>query len=178
MNKIEYRDIPGFPGYRAGSDGSIWSCHNNRHGISNNWKKLKQSIVTYGVVKYYYVSVSDGKEIKNRKSHRLIMLAFHGEPQDGEQVRHLDGDGLNNSLSNLTYGTRQENERDKVLHGTSNRGERNGMAVVDAETVRKLKSLYVRRSRKFGSSGLAKMFNLKAGTVKSIVLGYNWSHIN
>ena len=25
---VVYKDIPGFPGYRAGDDGSIWSCLN------------------------------------------------------------------------------------------------------------------------------------------------------
>jgi hypothetical protein len=23
---VEYRDVPGFPGYRVGTDGSVWSC--------------------------------------------------------------------------------------------------------------------------------------------------------
>ena len=49
--------------------------------------------------------------------HRLVCLAFHGEPPEynGEpaHVRHLDGDPTNNHADNLKYGSRSENERDK-----------------------------------------------------------------
>lgn len=33
------------------------------------------------------------------------------------ETRHLDGDPGNNALSNLCWGTRQENAQDKVRHG-------------------------------------------------------------
>lgn len=50
--------------------------------------------------------------------HRVVMTAFVGPPPCGQEVRHLDGDPGNNRLSNLAYGTRAENMRDAVRHGT------------------------------------------------------------
>jgi hypothetical protein len=44
--------------------------------------------------------------------HKLVKLVFTG-PSRGRQVRHLDDDPQNCALSNLRYGTRKDNERDK-----------------------------------------------------------------
>lgn len=52
------------------------------------------------------------------KVHRAVALAFLGEPPPGQEVRHKDGDPGNAELSNLEYGTRSENMRDAVRHGT------------------------------------------------------------
>lgn len=50
--------------------------------------------------------------------HRLVLLAFRGEPQEGEETRHLNGDQYDNRLENLAWGTRSENALDRVRHGT------------------------------------------------------------
>jgi hypothetical protein len=47
-----------------------------------------------------------------------VAEAFHGPRPVGLEVRHLDGDSLNNAASNLRYGTRTENLLDAVEHGT------------------------------------------------------------
>lgn len=60
--------------------------------------------------------------------HRLVLLAFVGPCPDGHECRHLDGDPTNNALENLQWGTRSENQRDRVRHGTASRGEQHGMA--------------------------------------------------
>lgn len=51
--------------------------------------------------------------------HRAVLAGFIGDPPaDRPITRHLDGNPVNNMLSNLAYGTPSENELDKVLHGT------------------------------------------------------------
>lgn len=49
------------------------------------------------------------------------------EQNIGFQCRHLDGNKMNNNLDNLKWGSRSENQMDRVLHKNSNRGERHGM---------------------------------------------------
>ena len=45
--------------------------------------------------------------------HRLICLAFHGDPPfEGALVRHLDGNPQNNTPENLAWGTLLENASD------------------------------------------------------------------
>jgi hypothetical protein len=41
---------------------------------------------------------------------------------------HGDGDSANNRLGNLRWDTPTNNHADKILHGTTNRGERSGTA--------------------------------------------------
>jgi hypothetical protein len=49
--------------------------------------------------------------------HSQVALAFIGPRPEGMVVRHLDGNCLNNALSNITYGTYSENNSDTVKHG-------------------------------------------------------------
>ena len=61
--------------------------------------------------------------------HRLVAVTFHGAaPSVKHTTAHADGNKLNNHFTNIRWATRSENERDKVAHGTSNHGDRNGMS--------------------------------------------------
>lgn len=59
--------------------------------------------------------------------HRLVLETFIGPAPEGLQTRHLDGNPRNNRLDNLCWGTPKENQADRALHGTDNKGERNPM---------------------------------------------------
>lgn len=50
--------------------------------------------------------------------HHLVAYAFLGPRPLAMDIRHLDGNRLNCALENLAYGTRSENIRDEVKHGT------------------------------------------------------------
>lgn len=81
--------------------------------------------------------------LKNGKSkayfrHRLVMLCFH--PQEGAeklQVNHIDGNKLNNDLSNLEWCTNQENRIHAVKIGlaASLKGEDNPASKLKEEQV-------------------------------------------
>lgn len=49
--------------------------------------------------------------------HKLVALAFLGPPPLGMAVLHWDDDPWNNTPSNLRYGTRSDNQRDRVRNG-------------------------------------------------------------
>ncbi len=61
----------------------------------------------------------DGIRTK-KKVHVLVAETFIGERPEGYETRHLDGNCLNNAVSNLTYGTKSDNMMDAVKHGTHN----------------------------------------------------------
>lgn len=107
----ELRPVPGYPDYSATSDGRIWS-DKLWHGTRGRW--LKGCLDSKG---YHVVGVRVGGRQYLRKVHQLVMRAWKGEPPEGMEVLHGDGDPLNNDISNLRYGTSSENKRDTVRHG-------------------------------------------------------------
>lgn len=120
---VEYRTVPGFPGYRAGDDGSIWSCWGNtgwgEHGLTNVWKRVSTPPGAKGYLRCNMVN--DGR-IKSVRIHRVILEAFVGPCPEGMECRHLNGIRTDNRLVNLAWGTRKENIDDKVKH--ANHGPR------------------------------------------------------
>jgi hypothetical protein len=56
---------------------------------------------------------------KNYRVHCAVLEAFVGPCPPGKECRHLDGNGQNNKLQNLKWGTRLENVQDSIKHGTN-----------------------------------------------------------
>jgi HNH endonuclease len=78
---------------------------------------------------YLSVSLWENGEGKTWFVHQIVALTFHGpRPSPQHHAAHDDGDKWNNCKSNVFWKTKVENERDKVRHGTSNHGDRNGMS--------------------------------------------------
>lgn len=103
-------------GYCVGDDGSVWSCVKwSRKGLTKygQWRRLRPSPQYRG-----HMTVWMGRE-DQRFVHRLVLEAFVGPCPNGMECRHLDGDPSNNALDNLCWGTRLENHRDSVRHGTA-----------------------------------------------------------
>ncbi len=121
MINEKWSPIPGFEGlYEASSLGRIRSLARPRVPET---RVIEGRVTRYGGqgrIGTPYRSVSlcrEAEKPRNLRVHQLVALAFLGEPEPGQQVRHLDGDSLNNTLSNLTYGTASENALDTVLAG-------------------------------------------------------------
>ena len=179
---IQYRDIPGFIGYKAGSDGSISSCwrHGGRTAGRNNpscqgsaWRVLKPSRTnSYGHL--HVTLVRDGKHYSCRV-HRLILSAFVGECPEGCECRHLDGNPTNNAVENLCWGTRKENHADKKRHGTWQGGEQNGNSKLTESQVLALRAEYA--SGKATHRKLALAFGLSRRTVAQIIHKEMWPHL-
>jgi len=79
---------------------------------------------------YPMVNLSLGERREGRYVHDLVMRGHVGEPPEGQEVRHLDGDERNAALRDadgnprLIYGTHSENQFDQVRHGTHAEGRR------------------------------------------------------
>ncbi|WP_075908859.1 HNH endonuclease signature motif containing protein [Mycobacteroides chelonae] len=63
------------------------------------------------------VALMVDKKRRDFKVHRLVMEAFVGPCPEGLEVLHWDDNPANNHLSNLRYGTRSENVKDRVRNG-------------------------------------------------------------
>ncbi len=150
---VEYRDIEGFPGYRIGSNGSIWSRWNNKWGLCETWKRRKPFVTNTG---YWAVSLNRDGRTNLRLLHRLLLEAFVGPCPRGMEACHADGNRLNNSLDNLRWDTRKENVADAFRHRTARWGDRHpSTKLTDAQVaeIRKLASegaSYYSLGKRFG----------------------------
>lgn len=78
---------------------------------------------------YLAVSLWEGGKGQTWFVHQVVALTFHGpRPSPQHHAAHDDGNKLNNHFSNVVWKTKVENERDKIAHGRTNRGDRNGMS--------------------------------------------------
>lgn len=110
-----WRPIPGYDGYEASNLGSIRRKRSFRN--MDHYRVVKPNRREDG---YLRVTVwRMGKKLHSHV-HRLVCLAFHGEPFGEAQLAcHDDGDRTNNTEDNLYWGTAAENYADQVRHGTA-----------------------------------------------------------
>ncbi|WP_433708684.1 NUMOD4 motif-containing HNH endonuclease [Paenibacillus illinoisensis] len=85
-----------------------------RSSDTSKEKVLKPQIQRDG---YQRVTLSKRGQKKRLAIHRLVAIAFIPNPENKEQVNHLDADKLNNNLTNLHWATRKENMAHAITHG-------------------------------------------------------------
>ena len=99
-----YLPIPSYPGYFAGSDGSVWSSWTNENPSRQltAWHRLKKS-VRCGRHRLH-VRRPNGKS-KHELVGWLALMAFKGPPTDpaAKFVRHVNGDLLDDRPDNLRW---------------------------------------------------------------------------
>ena len=172
MIKTEYRLIPDFPGYRVGSDGSVWS--QRALGPSKEWRLLHGAVNCDG---YRDVTLCRGLLRRHFFIHRLVLTAFVGPCPEGMECRHLDGDPANNCLNNLCWGTPKSNKADSILHGTRKLffGSNNGRAKLSEDTVRNIRRMYALGHHTYQS--LSNHYGVSERTIYSILARKTWNHI-
>jgi len=193
------RPVPGYAGYEADGYGRIWS-------VASDWRGYGRRVLVPDPNASGYLSVRvcrDGKRVR-RPVHTLVALAFHGLPQQGMQVRHLDGDKMNNCPSNLGWGTAKENALDRMVHGRTPcgdkngsrlhperlaRGERNGTHTHPERRARgtrqgsaKVNESAVIEIRRLSEAGqtytnIGRLFGIHRKTVRLIVNRSRWAHV-
>jgi hypothetical protein len=107
--------------------------------------------------------------------HQLVCEAFHGpRPTSEHQVRHLDGNRLNNHATNLAWGTREENDADRKLHGDL-AGEQNSSAKLTEGQVKEIRERYAAGG--IFQRELAAEYGVSQTNVSRILRRDNWQHI-
>ena len=116
------------------------------------------------------LSLRDGTKKKVIVS-RMVYSTYGKNSVDNLVVRHIDGDKLNNHISNLKIGTVLDNNRDKQRHGTQCRGSNHGIA--------KLKECDIPdiRNRDIPIKKLMKKYGISKSLVDKIRAREIWKHI-
>lgn len=114
------RPVVGYEGiYEVSSMGRVRSLERDiveRGGKRRHW--TSQTLMLHLTEKgYHQVYLQGGRQ---RRLHQLVAEAFLGPCPPGCEVRHRNGDHGDSRLLNLEYGTRSQNVRDAIEHGTHN----------------------------------------------------------
>lgn len=122
----EWRKVAGFEEfYEVSSLGRIRSLDRVVHYPDGRRGYTKPGVILRPTVhpgdKYCRIALyRDGKCRRRVLLHVLILETFVGQRPEGYEARHLNGDGSDNRLVNLQWGTSSENTYDLVRHGTHN----------------------------------------------------------
>lgn len=123
---------------------------------------------SYGYGKIY---LDDGSYLVHRRACEEV----YGDPPDGDDIHaaHSCGNGHLGCCNpkHLRWAERASNERDKIEHGTSNRGSRHGMAILTEEQVLKIRS----SEGSIPRSELAIEFGVSPRTIRDIHSRRSWS---
>lgn len=176
MNEV-WKAIPGYEGsYEASSLGRIRSVdrlitQRTRWGGTTSYNKsgciIQPRKSRNG---YLLVNVSNGEEYRTNSVHRLVAMAFHGQPVgDKNQVAHGDGDKSNNREDNLRWATALENAEDRDLHGRTVRGEAHHSAKLNDETVRSI------LAANDNLATLSKRFGVTVTAIHKVRTGASWA---
>lgn len=115
----------------------------------------------------------DGRVIK---ASRAMCILAHGQPASPAlQAAHSCGNGRMGCVNprHLRWATQSENQADRVTHGTSNRGERCGSAVLTLADVVRIRALAgIERQR-----DLARQYGVAQATISKIQRGERWAWI-
>lgn len=124
------KPIPGWPGYHADEEGRIWSTWRRVHVGGLKWRtdtdgeprelpQFDRKSVKRKPTPYRSVSLArreNGKtKARNCYVHELVALTFLGPRPEGFEILHGPDGGSVNRLSNLRYGTPEENSAERNL---------------------------------------------------------------
>lgn len=102
-----WKDIPGFDGYQASNLGRIRSLKRGKERFIGSKAKMPNGYIRC------YVHIKN----KTYTIGRLILSAFIGPANNGEECDHIDRNPENNNLSNLRWVSRTENLLNRGNYG-------------------------------------------------------------
>ena len=179
---VRYRDVAGFPGYRVGDDGSVWSNRRWRGRRPGTWHRLKArpNVTPRPCRQGHYLAVllhryvDEVRKQTNRLVHVLVLEAFVGPRPEGAFACHGNGDPQDNRLANLRWDDWMANIEDMRRHGTMLQGEDKHGAKLTDEDVVAIRRLY---ARGVTPSKMAPIFGVHEGTVRAVVRRTDWKHV-
>jgi len=169
VDRLEtWKPVVGFEGrYEVSDQGRVrsldrsWQQRSKKGNLYTHTKKGR--LLRPGRMSGGHVSVALGRG-NSRTAHSLVMEAFRGPAPEGMEVLHKNGCPSDNRLSNLRYGTRSENLRDKKWHG---------VPVSASSKLRPPQILAIKTKLRSGCPGvvLARAFGVSEATVSAIKVG-------
>lgn len=158
----EWRVVPEFEDYLVSNLGRIMSIkHNKRYIISLSMGRG-----------YWNVTFWMNNKSKLFGVHRIVAKAFIPNPENKREVNHIDGNKINNHVSNLEWNTSKENKQHAVkmqLVAYGSQKPSSKLKESDIPIIRKLHLI-----DKVSQNQIARDYKVSVFTIHSIFKGKTW----
>ena len=156
-------------GYEA--DYTVSNLGNIKKQIGSIKKVMSGFLSDYG---YMRVGLTSKQECVNLYIHRLVLETFIGSCPVGREARHLNGNKLDNRLSNLAWGTPKENALDRAKHGHTIQGKKCWNSKLTDDDIRNIRKEY-----KAGKTQkqIAIEYGVTQPTIGCVILRKTWKHV-
>ncbi len=166
-----FKDIPGYEGlYQVSNLGRVRSLDRTRKGAYNKAIAIKGRILKSSVSNkgYELVGLCKNSVSKKKTVHRLVMLAFIPNPNNLPIINHIDGDKLNNNISNLEWCDYKHNSKEAARIG-----------LIKSEIYSKLTTTQVKeiKANSISQKDIAKLYKVHPSTISRIKLSKRWKSV-
>lgn len=179
QEKEIWRDIIGYEGlYMVSSFGRVKSLDRYVNHYPSGKMIQKGDVIKAQINKRGYESLKlsrGGKSIRFLV-HRLVLIAFIPNPENKEQVNHIDCNKRNNYLENLEWSTQSENMRhsfDNNLHNKA--GDNHPSHKLSGEQVIEIRKNNTPRTKRL--IDIAEEYNVSFYCISDLLRGKTWSHL-
>jgi hypothetical protein len=156
--------------YKVSNFGNVDSF--NYRGTGKRKRKIPSINNTRG---YMRVGLSFNGTEKKYSVHRLVAICFIPNPNNYKQVNHIDGNKLNNHVSNLEWCTCKQNIDHAKKLGLNAKGEKNGSAKITEAIV--IEIFRLRNIEKWTQQRIADHFGIGQQQVSRILRRKFWKHV-
>lgn len=172
----KFKAVEGFEEtYEISNYGTVKRLASGKKGAKHNTViGYPQGSLTKKGYRAYKLYNLKGDKLQSIPAHRLVAKAFLPNPDNLPQVNHIDGDKLNNHVSNLEWCSNRFNYDHAVSNCLiDNRGEKSGQNKYPETIIR----LAHKTKGEMSASKFAARYGLSTSYTKSIRGGYRWKHI-
>ena len=174
MLQEEWREIKGYEGYyEVSSKGQVKSL--TRVTVNTRGRKYRSKgkiLSLNGISSSGYITVGLCKgDVNTHSIHKLVGAAFLEKDLTRSYINHIDGDRLNNKVSNLERCTQRENVQHS--YDISGRKGTKGSAKLTEEQVLTIPVLLETMTKET----VADLLCVKPDTIKGIMKGKRWADV-
>lgn len=175
----EWRDVVGFEGYYQVSNlGRVRSLDRTVVAKAGHSIFLKGRIMKLRLSHgYWAVGLCVNGVMSSAKIHCLVAKAFIGDRPLGYDINHIDGNKLNNAVSNLEYCTHAKNMQHAVSTGLQLgcKGEDHPKSILTDRKVLEIRRLFAQGG--ISKAAIARMYGVSYGAIFDILSNRRWTHV-
>lgn len=168
MNIEGLKPFPRDPRYGVTPDGRVFRIVRARFG-----KPVPSEMAqTVGKKGYLYVGNGSNKGLRTIAVHRAVAETFIPNPENLPETAHRNGVKTDNRKDNLRWSSHADNQADRLIHGTHNRGTRQGQHKLTELDV------YLLRKRRVTPDAVARLRGAAVKHVREVQKGKDWPHVS